>query len=62
MVHSSEGPKPGAIAPQHDEHAVCVIPVLEAVPVRNLDWDHLIAGGQTPCLPLGAERRNEPRK
>jgi hypothetical protein len=47
---------------QEDEHAVCVVPVLEAIPMADLDWDRLLAGGQPPCLSLGAERRTEPRK
>ena len=58
-MHSSEKPKP---ARQEDEHVVCTVAALEAAPAVGLDWDGLLAGGQPPCLALGAERRNEPRK
>jgi hypothetical protein len=48
-------------APQEDEHVACVIPALEAIPAQCLDWDGLIASGNTPCLALGAERRTKKR-
>ena len=57
MHSSEEKPKP-----QVDEHAVSMVPELESQTLPGLDWDQLIARGQTPSLPLGAERRNEPRK
>ena len=39
-----------------------MVPEFESQSLPGLDWDQLIARGQTPSLPLGAERRNEPRK
>lgn len=52
---------PGPRDRQEDEHVACVIPALEAVPGESLDWDGLIASGNTPCLALGAERRTKKR-
>ena len=68
-MRSSESPPhpvppagvPDTRAPQEDEHVVCVIPALEAIPAQALDWDGLIASGNTPCLALGAERRTKKR-
>ena len=56
MHSSDEKPK------QVDEHAMSTLPEFTSQTSPGLDWDQLIAKGQTPSLPLGAERRNEPRK